>query len=115
MTDFSEAISAFQTDLTGQGNADRVLTVAFSEFGRVVKENGSQGTDHGKAAPMFLFGPNVKSGLYGESPNLTDLDGGDLKFKIDFRSVYATVLDQWMKASSQKILGAKFEHLGFMA
>ncbi|MDP6555781.1 MAG: DUF1501 domain-containing protein [Pirellulaceae bacterium] len=115
MTDFSEAIAAFQADLTGQGNADRVLTVAFSEFGRVVKENGSQGTDHGKAAPMFLFGPNVKSGLYGESPNLTDLDGGDLKFKIDFRSVYATVLDQWMKAPSQKILGAKFEHLGFMA
>ena len=115
MTELSEAMAAFQADLTGQGNADRVLTMAFSEFGRVVKENGSQGTDHGKAAPMFLFGPNVKSGLYGESPNLTDLEGGDLRFKVDFRSVYATVLDRWMKAPSQKILGAKFEPLGFMA
>ena len=115
MTELSEAVAAFQADLKAQRNADRVLTMAFSEFGRRVKENGSKGTDHGKAAPMFLFGPNVKSGLYGDSPSLTDLDGGDLKYKVDFRSVYATVLDRWMKTDSRKLLGAKYEHIGLMA
>jgi uncharacterized protein (DUF1501 family) len=89
--------------------------MAFSEFGRRVKENGSAGTDHGKAGPMFLCGPNVRSGLYGESPSLTALDQGDLAFKVDFRSVYATVLDKWMQTPSQKILGASYEHLDFMA
>jgi uncharacterized protein (DUF1501 family) len=115
MTEFSTAMAAFQADLKAQGNADRVLTMAFSEFGRRVKENGSAGTDHGKAGPMFLCGPNVRSGLYGESPSLTALDQGDLAFKVDFRSVYATVLDKWMQTPSQKILGASYEHLDFMA
>lgn len=110
MTDLSEAVSAFQKDLADQGNADRVLTMAFSEFGRRVRENSSQGTDHGTAGPMFLFGPQVKPGLHGEHPSLAadDLDHGDLRHNIDFRSVYATMLEKWLGANSQSVLGQKF-------
>jgi uncharacterized protein (DUF1501 family) len=85
-----------------------VLLMTFSEFGRRVAENASGGTDHGTAAPMFLFGPPVQPGLYGCQPSLTDLDHGDLKFNTDFRSVYSTVLDKWLGADSARVLGAKF-------
>ncbi len=109
MTELSDAVVAFQKDLTDQGNADRVLTMSFSEFGRRVRENGSQGTDHGTAGPMFLFGPKVKPGLHGEHPSLAaaDLDHGDLQHRIDFRSVYGTVLDKWLGTDSEAILGQK--------
>src|SRR6195256_4422920 len=70
---------------------DKVLVMTWSEFGRRVKENGSAGTDHGTAAPMFLLGAPVKGGLYGQQPSLTALDNGNLKFTTDFRSVYASV------------------------
>jgi uncharacterized protein (DUF1501 family) len=110
MTEFNDAIAAFQKDLADQGNAQRVLTMAFSEFGRRVKENASQGTDHGKAGPMFLFGPGVKAGIHGEMPSLADadLDKGDLVHTTDFRSVYATVLEKWLGTPSEPILGEKF-------
>ena len=110
MTELSTSIAAFQKDLARQGNSKRVLTMCFSEFGRRVKENASAGTDHGKAGPMFLFGPAVKAGLHGEHPSLApaDLDKGDLRFRVDFRSVYATVLEKWLNTSSQTVLGAKF-------
>lgn len=113
MSELSEAVSAFQKDLADQGNADRVLTMAFSEFGRRVRENSSQGTDHGTAGPMFLFGRNVKPGLHGAHPSLAadELDHGDLRHKIDFRSVYGTVLDKWLGADSQTVLGQKFPPL----
>ena len=110
MTEFNGAITAFQKDLAEQGNADRVVTMAFSEFGRRAKENASQGTDHGKAGPMFLFGPAIKAGVHGQLPSLADadLDKGDLKHTVDFRSVYATVLEKWLGTQSQPILGEKF-------
>ncbi len=111
---FAEGVAAFYKDLEAQGNADRVVTLAFSEFGRRVAENGSAGTDHGTAAPMFVFGKALKGGLYGTYPSLTDLDQGDLKHAIDFRSVYATVLDKWLGADPGKILGYDFERLGFI-
>jgi uncharacterized protein (DUF1501 family) len=115
MTQLSDSLAAFQTDLEGQGLADRVLTMTISEFGRRVKENGSQGTDHGAAGPMFVLGKKVKGGLFGEHPRLGDLDDGDLRFGIDFRSVYATVLEDWLGASARDLLGASFDKLGFVA
>ncbi len=110
----STGVDAFYRDLEAQGNADRVLVVAFSEFGRRVAENGSAGTDHGTAAPMFVFGKRVRPGLHGRQPSLTDLADGDLRHGIDFRSVYATVLDQWLGADPTKILGAEFERVPFL-
>ena len=105
------ALIAFANDLKQQGNFDRVLLITFSEFGRRVMENANGGTDHGAAAPMFIAGGAVKPGLFGKYPSLTDLDYGDLKFNTDFRSVYGTLLDQWLHAPSQIVLGRKFPAL----
>jgi uncharacterized protein (DUF1501 family) len=112
--EFNEAASAFVADLKQQGNFDRVLLMTFSEFGRRVQENANGGTDHGAAAPMFVLGGAVKAGLFGKHPSLTDLDRGDLKFNTDFRSVYGTVLDRWLKAPSQIVLGRKFAGLAIV-
>jgi uncharacterized protein (DUF1501 family) len=103
-----DSLRAFRNDLKAQGNDGRVLTLVFSEFGRRVKVNGSGGTDHGTAAPMFLIGPMVRPGVFGDHPSLVDLDDGDLKFGVDFRSVYAAVLEDWLKAPSEKILRGEF-------
>ena len=94
-----------------QGNYQRVVLMTFSEFGRRVSENANNGTDHGTAAPMFLLGGGVKPGLFGQQPSLTDLDSGDLKFNTDFRDVYASVLEHWLHAPSQLVLGRKFPTL----
>jgi uncharacterized protein (DUF1501 family) len=91
-----------------------VLVLAFSEFGRRVAENGSGGTDHGTAAPLLLFGGGLKGGLYGQQPSLTDLVDGDLKHSIDFRSVYATILERWLGADPAAILGAPFDRVPFI-
>jgi uncharacterized protein (DUF1501 family) len=111
MTEFNDAVSSFVTDLKQQGNFERVLLMTFSEFGRRVQENANGGTDHGAAAPMFVLGGKVKPGLFGKYPRLTELDHGDLKFNTDFRSVYGTVLDHWLKAPSEVVLGRKFSAL----
>jgi len=111
MKGFSDAISAFQKELEAVGKADKVLTMVFSEFGRRSYENGSQGTDHGKAAPMFLIGKNVKGGFHGPKPDLQNLNDGDLSFKIDFRQAYATALDDWMGNDSKVVLGQQFQSL----
>jgi uncharacterized protein (DUF1501 family) len=108
LTQVGSSIKAFYDDLKKQGNDSRVLTVSFSEFGRRVQQNASGGTDHGAAAPMFVIGPMVRPGVIGNHPSLTDLDAGDLKYQIDFRSVYAGVLESWMKADSKKILEAAY-------
>ncbi len=114
MGEFNEAVTAFVADLKQQGNFTRVLLMTFSEFGRRVQENANNGTDHGAAAPMFILGGLLKAGLFGKHPSLTDLDRGDLKFNTDFRSVYGTVLDRWLKAPSQIVLGRKFPGLGII-
>ncbi len=111
MSELATALGAFQKDLTRLGKTDRVATLAFSEFGRRVKENGSRGTDHGTAGPTFLLGAPVRGGILGEQPDLTDLDRGDLKFNTDFRRIYATLIDKWLGVNSAKILGAEFDHL----
>ncbi|MEN0020697.1 MAG: DUF1501 domain-containing protein [Planctomycetota bacterium] len=108
---FAQAMNAFQRDLKSQGNDSRVLTVTFSEFGRRVGQNASGGTDHGTAAPMFLFGPMVQPGIHSKHPSLKDLDNGDLKFNTDFRSVYATVLEDWLKADSREVLESRYRTL----
>ncbi len=108
MTELNDALSAFVADLKQQGNFERVLLMTFSEFGRRVQENANGGTDHGAAAPMFVLGGKVKPGLYGKYPSLTDLDNGDLKFNTDFRSVYGSVLENWLGAPSAAVLGRKF-------
>ena len=112
--DVSDTLLAFQTDLEAMGAGGRVLTLAFSEFGRRVHENANGGTDHGTASEMFIVGKPVKGGLYGEYPSLTNLDAGDLKFTTDFRAVYATVLDRWLGANSELVLGNRYEDLRFV-
>jgi uncharacterized protein (DUF1501 family) len=115
MTEFNDAVSAFVADLKQQGNFGRVLLMTFSEFGRRVAENANGGTDHGTAAPMFVLGGAVKAaGLLGKYPSLVDLDRGDLKFNTDFRSVYGTMLDKWLKARSEVVLGRKFPALAIV-
>lgn len=95
LTTVAQAIEAFQTDLKLLGIEKRVVLMTFSEFGRRVNQNGSGGTDHGTAAPLFIIGRNVFGGVYGNNPDLADLDNnGDIKFKYDFRQLYATLLTQ---------------------
>ena len=103
------AVSAFHKDIAHHGHADRVALLAFSEFGRRVKENASEGTDHGAAAPTFLVGNKTRAGLIGEHPSLTDLSDGDLKFHTDFRQVYACVLETWLGWPSEPVLGGRYQ------
>ncbi|MFM9169545.1 MAG: DUF1501 domain-containing protein [Phycisphaerales bacterium] len=108
MRQLGDAMLAFQNDLKAQGNDGRVMTMCFSEFGRRVRQNASNGTDHGTAGPVFVVGPNVNPGLQGKYPSLTDLDGGDLKFTTDFRGVYQELLGKWMKAPTREVLGGSY-------
>ena len=106
---YAEALEAFFADLKGTDAYGKVLTMTFSEFGRRMKENGSRGTDHGCAGPVFLIGPGAKpSAIQGAGPDLANLDDGDLRFETDFRSVYATVLQKWLGADSNAILKGNF-------
>lgn len=115
MTTLANGLSAFYNDLAAHGKADNVVVMTWSEFGRRVEENGSLGTDHGTAAPMFVLGSPVTKGIYGEPPSLSSLDdNGNLKYTIDFRSIYATVLDRWMGASSKDVLGSDFGSQNFL-
>jgi uncharacterized protein (DUF1501 family) len=115
MKTLADGLSAFYTDLAHHGKADSVVIMTWSEFGRRVEENGSQGTDHGTAAPMFVLGNPVNKGIFGEPPSLSSLDAnGNLKYTIDFRSVYATVLDRWLGASSKDVLGGSFNSQNFL-
>jgi uncharacterized protein (DUF1501 family) len=111
LREVGESLRAFFDDLQRAGQADRVLLLAFTEFGRRLRENASAGTDHGTASPVFLAGPRVRPGVHGPNPNLRDLVDGDPRHAIDFRSVYATVLDQWLACPSAAVLGQRFEHL----
>ncbi len=109
-----EALGAFAQDMKQMGMWDNTLVMTFSEFGRRVAENGSRGTDHGTAAPMFVAGGKVRPGIYGGIPDLGNLDIGDLKFQIDFRSVYATILRNWLQSDPRQVLGQEFPTLRFI-
>ena len=111
----ADAVRAFLDDVTRLGRGDDVAVMMFTEFGRRVEENGSLGTDHGTAGPMFLFGKNdrIKAGFYGRPPSLTDLDDGNLKMTTDFRSVYATAIKEWLGYDDTNVvLKGRFDTLG---
>ena len=108
----SDGISAFHRDMESKDKADDTLIMTFSEFGRRVHENGSQGTDHGTAEPMFLIGGRVSGGLYGDYPDLSNLDSnGDLIHTVDFRQVYASILQDWLGVDSTQVLNSQFQKL----
>lgn len=109
--ELAESLAAFGKDLAGQGLAEKVVVMVFSEFGRRVDENASGGTDHGAASNLFLVGSRVKGGLSGRYPSLAELGEGDLVYNTDFRSVYATLLDRWLGCPAEKALGQGFPTL----
>lgn len=119
LSELSNALSAFCKDMADHKLRERIMVATYSEFGRRVKENGSLGTDHGTASQMFVVAPEghqkSKAGLIGRHPSLTDLDEeGDMKFHTDFRSVYATLLENWLEIPSENVLGGKFKKLDFV-
>jgi len=112
----ADAVRAFLDDVARIGRGDDVAVMMFTEFGRRVEENGSLGTDHGTAGPMFLFGKHLKGGLYGQPPSLTDLDDGNLKMTTDFRRVYATSIKEWLGYDdTDTILKGRFDTLAAFA
>jgi uncharacterized protein (DUF1501 family) len=117
LRNFSEGVKAFYDDLAEHGLAGNTVMMQWSEFGRRPNENASHGSDHGTASMMFVIGDPVRGGLYGEQPSLeaTDLDNaGNMKFTVDFRAVYATLLDKWLGVDSKSVLGAQYENVGFL-
>src|SRR5579871_55358 len=114
-TEMNDAVKAFVSDLKSNDRFQDVLMMTFSEFGRRVSQNASGGTDHGTANNMFLIGGGLKQkGLINAMPDLNDLNEGDLKYAIDFKAVYATVLNKWLGADDKRILGAQYDHLSFI-
>jgi uncharacterized protein (DUF1501 family) len=111
LNELAESIGNFFRTLKESGDGNRVRLMTFSEFGRRVQENGSQGTDHGAASCLFVAGPSVKGGVVGKHPSLADLDAGDLKYHTDFRRIYATLLDTWLNCDSKSVLGQKWDHV----
>ena len=114
-TELNDAVKAFTSDLKKNNRFNDVLMMTFSEFGRRVAQNASGGTDHGTANNMFFISGGLKQkGVLNAMPDLTDLNDGDLKHKIDFKNVYATVLNKWLGADDKMILGNKFDYLDFV-
>lgn len=114
LAQLNRGVSQFLRDVKELGRADDVLVMTYSEFGRRVNQNGSHGTDHGAAAPMFFFGNKLKPGFHGKHPSLTELGDGDLKFSTDFRSLYQTVLEDWFGTKAVDVLGAEFPKLALI-
>ena len=115
LRNLSRGLATFQADLIARGLQDQVLTATFSEFGRRPAENQSGGTDHGTAAPLFVMGSQLRDPIVGQSPNLDLPDRkSDLEHTTDFRGVYATLLDRWLTADADNVLGEKFERLPFI-
>jgi uncharacterized protein (DUF1501 family) len=112
----ADAVRGFMDDMKRLGRGDDVAMMIFTEFGRRVEENGSLGTDHGTATPMFVVGQAAKGGFYGRHPSLTDLDDGNMKMTTDFRRVYATMIREWLGYDrSDEVLNGKFDPLGVFA
>lgn len=114
-TEMNDAVKAFVKDLKTNNRFDDVMLFTFSEFGRRVQQNASNGTDHGTANNMFIISGGLKQkGMINALPDLADLDEGDLKYKVDFKNVYATVLNKWLKANDKEILAKQYEYLNFI-
>jgi uncharacterized protein (DUF1501 family) len=113
--ELASALTVLLDDLTSAGRSSDVVVLIFSEFGRTVAENGSFGTDHGSAGPVFLAGAGVRGGILGTPPALTDLVDGHLSVQHDLRRVYAALLDDWFGVGNETVLGAAFERLPLLA
>ncbi len=114
-TEMNDAVKAFVKDLKTNNRFEDVLLFSFSEFGRRVSQNASGGTDHGTANNMFLISGGLKQkGMINALPDLADLQNGDLKYKVDFKNVYATILDKWLQADAKAILGKQYDYLNFI-
>ena len=114
-TEMNDAVKAFVKDLKENNRFEDVMLFTFSEFGRRVQQNASNGTDHGTANNMFLISGGLKQkGMINSLPDLADLDEGDLKYKVDFKNVYATVLNKWLKANDKEILSKQYEYMNFI-
>jgi uncharacterized protein (DUF1501 family) len=112
---YGDAVAAFVKDLNQTGKLDDTLVMTFSEFGRRVEQNASNGTDHGTANNILIYGGKLKkSGIYNSAPDLATLDQGDLKYEIDFRDVYATLLDKWLNINNSQVLNKNFAGLQFV-
>ncbi len=115
MAELDHALSAFLRDLGRSELGRRAVVLVYSEFGRRVNENGSQGTDHGKGGPVFVLGHQLQGGLYGQPPELSVRDNGDVPVTTDFRSVYATLIEELFDQDSTRLLGKSFPKVGFLA
>ncbi len=114
-TEMNDAVKVFVKDLKDQNRFGDVMLFTFSEFGRRVEQNASSGTDHGTANNMFLVSGALKQkGILNPMPDLSDLNEGDLKYNVDFKNVYATVLKKWLNADDQKILNGKYSPMNFI-
>lgn len=114
-TELNDAVKAFTADLKKNNRFEDVLMMTFSEFGRRVSQNASGGTDHGTANNMFFVSGGLKEkGILNAMPDLTDLNEGDLKHKVDFKNVYATVLNKWLGSDDKQILGTQYDYLKFI-
>ena len=112
---YAEGMNAFIKDLNQNNKLEDTLVITFSEFGRRVAQNASNGTDHGTANNMFLFGGRLKKqGIFNPAPNLGNLDNGDLRYQIDFREVYGTILDKWLDVNNGDVLNKRFNTLDFI-
>ncbi|WP_342646232.1 DUF1501 domain-containing protein [Mucilaginibacter sp. CSA2-8R] len=112
---YADAVAAFIKDLKQTGKLDDTLVMTFSEFGRRVEQNASNGTDHGTANNVFLFGGKLnKAGIYNQAPDLTNLENDDLKYQVDFREVYGTLLNKWLEVDNSAILNKSFSGLDFI-
>ena len=117
LADVSNTVDTFMTDLREHDASDNVTLLLFSEFGRRVIDNGS-GTDHGAAGVAFVLGEHIKGGVYGTYPSLEPSqqeEGGNLKFNLDFRSVYSTILEDWFHLDAEPIVGGNFDRIKFFA
>jgi uncharacterized protein (DUF1501 family) len=118
MATIDASLLAFYSDLQNQGLLGQTLVIQFSEFGRRITENGSQGTDHGAASALFVMGGGVRGGIYGTAPNLNptadnptlENSGGDVRYENDYRSIYAAVIDRWLGADSVSLLGSNYRN-----
>lgn len=115
LKELAEGLAAFRQTMVQAGLWDRVLLMTYSEFGRRVGENASGGTDHGTAAPHLFLGGSVKGGLYGSLPLLNDLQEGDLKYRVDYRSLYATVMRSWWGIPGTTIVGPEYQAINCLA
>ncbi|HWB65000.1 MAG TPA: DUF1501 domain-containing protein, partial [Chitinophagales bacterium] len=115
LNELGNALNVFVHDLKDNNRLDEVVIMVFSEFGRRVAQNAANGTDHGTANNLFIISSKLKKpGIFNSVPDLTNLDQGDLKYTIDFRSVYASLLHNWLGADDERILGGEFDRTAFI-